>query len=265
VDGVGAVGSICERRGALGIDANTGKTLVIGGAGLTVGDVSHPRCRRAFAEETKPRFAVSGVDAVFSLRKLGFALVIDANEVLGSARIGGRARLTNFARTTEPLDTDRGFAMFWVGAGDSICEWRGAHGIDANTRKTVVVGSASLTVRNVPRSGRSRAFLKETKSRFTVCGVDAVFSLRELGLALGEDANQVLGGAVVGGGTPLVDLARRAETGDAGGGGAMVRVEAVGAVRERRGALGVDADARKTVVVSRARLTVGDVSLPGVG
>jgi len=74
---VGAEISICERRGALGVDTNARKTLVVSGTSLTVANVPHSRCRGALLEETKSRFAVFSIAAVFSLHKLVIALVIE--------------------------------------------------------------------------------------------------------------------------------------------------------------------------------------------
>lgn len=96
--------------------------------------------------------------------------------------------------------------MVWVGAVGTVLKRRGALGIKANTRKTLIIGGAGLTVGNVPHSRGGRAFFKETESRFAVFSVDAVFSLPELGAAFGKDADKVFGSTWIGVGAPLVDL-----------------------------------------------------------
>lgn len=260
---VGAVGTVLERRGALGIKANTRKTLIVGGTGLTVRNVPHSRRRRAFSKETESRFAVFSVDAVFSLRELGAALGKDADKILRSTWIGVSAPLVDLARTAETLNTACGHTVVWVGAVGTVLERRGALHIEANAGKTLVIGGASLAVRNVPHSGGGRAFVEETKSGFAVCGVHAVLSLGELGATPGIDTNEVLGGTGIIGGAVLTVRSRTTKPFDAGQGFTVGGVVAVEPVHERRRALAVDANAGEALVVPLAVLAVGNVPLPG--
>jgi len=234
---IGAVGTVLKRRGALGIEANTRKTLVVCGAGLTVGNVPHSGGGRAFFKETESRFAVFSVDAVFSLPELGAALGKDADKVLGSTWIGVGAPLVNLSGTAETLNTACGHAVVRVGAVGSVLERRGALGIEANAGKTLVVGGASLTVGNVTHSGGGRAFVEETKSGFAVRGVHTVLSFGELGATPGIDANEVLGSAGIVGCTMLTVRSGTAKPHNASQGFAVGGVIAVQTVRERGRAL----------------------------
>jgi len=187
VVGIGAPLLVDERGGAQGVDANAREALLVGAAGLAVGDVAVPGGDGAPPEEAEAGITVLGIDAERALRQLGLAARVHAGETIGAGGLRG-ARLPRGPGAARPEDAELGdAALAKLGAVRAVLLLGLTAGVDADK----VVGARGLRGARLPRgSGAARPKDAELGDAALV-EVGAVGAVLFLGLAAGVDADEV--------------------------------------------------------------------------